>query len=166
MANAVQQVVPERLTVVSVQGQRLPAPEWESVTEIEGSKVCVITLEEAGDVPADLIADFDRRSYVVIVVGPAEHAAWRNAAVAAGAFGCLSRDAALEDKLGMVRSAARHQAARSQLEWLRSHHDRLCSELVQSFGNAMKQLSEAKSDAGDVRSSLQEMRFRVIRALM
>ena len=86
--------------------------------------------------------------------------------MSAGAFGCLSETTPQEDRIGLLHSARRYQSAQSETASLRSQHDRLCGELVQSFGDAMEKLSVARHDARSICASLEELRLRVIRTLM
>jgi hypothetical protein len=156
---------PQPLQVLFADGREAPPPAWlrENCPDEEG--VCLLILDAWEQAPARLIAELIERSLAVVVVGWAGDRSWRAAATAAGAFGCLSEATPLEDKISLLRSARRYRSARQETASLRSQHDRLCLELVQSFGGAMEQLTAAQHDACRGRDAFEDLRLRVIRTL-
>ena len=152
--------------VLFADGRRAPTPRWVLESSAEGENICLILLDPHRQIPVALISDLVERWSAVVVIGPAGAGSWREEAMSAGAFGCLSETTPQEDRIGLLHSARRYQSAQSETASLRSQHDRLCGELVQSFGDAMEKLSVARHDARSICASLEELRLRVIRTLM
>lgn len=153
------------LRVLFADGCQAPTPSWALEGRTEGENICLILLDPYQQTPVALISDLVERCLAVVVIGSTGAGSWREEAMAAGAFGCLSETTPQEDRIGLLHSARRYQAARSEMASLRSYHDRLCGELVQSFGDAMEKFLAARHDAGCLCLALEELRLRVIRTL-
>ena len=157
------------IQVLSADGQPAPMPIW---LESEGSwtnaadpSIVLVILGSCSEVPTSLITKASK-SATVVVLGPRDGHAWRGEALAAGAFGCLSSATPDEDSVGLVVAAVRYSMARSEANALRQYFDRLCSELVQSFAEAMEKLAGARDEAGRTRRVLEDIQLRVLRSMV
>lgn len=166
--NEVLSVIEQKgLQVVSAAGLPAEAPSWLQVENSWGrtSGVSLLVLDDADALPENLIEKLAETS-AVVVFGPGGGSSWREAALQAGAFGCLSGATPPADRNGLILAAVRYQAARAECASLREHHDRLCLELVTSFGEAMDRLSSVRNEVRTESSALEEIRLRILRALV
>ena len=136
---------------------------WKNAAEERG--ISLVVLDSRSRVPTSLIARV-QESAAVLVLGPRDGRTWREEALAAGAFGCLSAATPAEDRANLLLAAIRYQAARSEISALRQHCDRICYELVQSFGLAMEKLAHANNEARTIRDVLEDIRVRIVRTLV
>ncbi len=155
-----------RLHVLGADGRRAPIPDWAIDGRLDAADLCLLLLGPADETPVGLISALTEQPLAVVVVGPAAEQGWRDTVMSAGAFGCLSDTTPREDRISLLHAARRYQTARSEIAWLRTHHDRLCAELVQSFGDAMEKLVAAQDDASRIRAALEDIRIRVIKTLI
>lgn len=159
----------QSIQVLSPDGRPAPVPDWlESGSLWENAAdtpIVLVVLDSRCQVPTSLIAR-SCDSATVLVMGPCDRRSWREESLAAGAFGCLSAATPLEDRVGLLIAAVRYEATRSEISTLRQHSDRLCFELVQSFGDAMNKLSGARDEAGRIRRALEDIQLRVLRTLV
>jgi hypothetical protein len=155
------------LQVLSAAGLPAKTPDWLQVDESWGSPsgITLVVLNSGDEFGANLVEKL-AESATVLVFGPSAGSGWREAALEAGVFGCLSDATPLEDRNGLILAACRHHAARAEYKTLRKHHDRLCLELVTSFGEAMDKLSNVKDEVRSESSALEEIRLRILRALV
>jgi hypothetical protein len=127
--------------------------------------ITVITLPSSGEVPNDRIRELSGDS-TVIVSGPPGGSGWRAAALAAGAFGCFSEETPLEDRACLMMAAVRYRSAQQDAAAVRRHSERLCFELLQSYGSAREELAESKEEASRIQRSLCEIQQRILQALL
>ena len=137
-----------------------------SVKELDvGHGVALVSFESGDRLPSALIRRLSE-AQTVLVSGPLGECQWREQALAAGAFACLSAATPAAEKAGFYRAAAKHQAAQSEIRRLRHESERICHDLVHSFGSAMERLSQARQETGKFRGVLEDTRLRIVRTLL
>ncbi len=161
---------PQSVTTLSSDGSVASLPDWLAhdrswALAADGAAIVVVMLNASGDVPASLIGRVGEQA-TVLVVGPTSVASWREESLAAGAFNCLSRATSPDDRTGLLLAAIKYETARGELRAFHQHSEQLCYELVESFGGAMEQLQVAEGKVSKTRDMLDDIRERIVRALV
>ncbi|MDA1314421.1 MAG: hypothetical protein O2968_13865 [Acidobacteria bacterium] len=79
---------------------------------------------------------------------------------------CFSRDTPLVDQICLLRVAVRHISLLADLDHIREESNRICQALLECFGGANESLVHARGDAEQIRSDLEKVRERILRAFI
>jgi len=128
--------------------------------------IVVVAESDGDDFTRYLAAGDMRTSPPAIVFGPAKAKQWRKTALQAGAFACLSLQAPVEEKIGLLAAAGRYRAAQREIEMLRKEADIVIQGLLESFGAEAEKLQNVVQEAENVRETLEDVQNRIIRSML
>lgn len=100
----------------------------------------------------------------VIVFGAVSGMKWPKKALQAGAFGYLPLDAKVEQQAGLLAAAVRFREMQLKVQLLLDESERLCADLVGSYGQASEKLTDTMGEAQKAQKALQEVQAKIIKA--
>ena len=102
----------------------------------------------------------------VIVFGPVGGRDWRTRALEAGAFACLSLEAPVEERAGLLAAATRDRAAQLEIRTLRQEANTLCTNLLKSFGDEAGKLRIAVQERQEIQKAIEDLRNKLRKAFV
>jgi DNA-binding NtrC family response regulator len=100
----------------------------------------------------------------VVVFGKPSGVKWPKRAIQAGAFGYLPMDAKLEQQAGLLAAAVRFREMQKQVQLLVNESERLCGELVGSYGQTSEKLAGTMEEVQKAKQALQDVQAKIIKA--
>ena len=131
-------------------------------------RVDLILLLSAGDEAAtvELIRQTAQGEQAppVVVFGAVSGMKWPKRALQAGAFAYLPLDANVEQQAGLLAAAVRFREMQVKVQLLLDESERLCADLVGSYGQASEKLTDTREEAQKAQKALQEVQAKIIKA--
>ena len=100
----------------------------------------------------------------LVVFGAASGAKWPKRALQAGAFAYLHLDAPAEEQAGLLAAASRFRQMQVKIQLLLEESERMCSDLVGSFGQNSEKLHQTIEEARKAQQALQGMQAKIVKA--
>ena len=100
----------------------------------------------------------------LIVFGQPSGPKWPKRALEAGAFGYLPLDTNLEHQAGLLAAAVRYREMQNKVQLLLQESERLCADLVGSFGQTSEKLTDKIQEVQKAQKALQDVQARIVKA--
>ena len=138
----------------------------QQASERETADLIVLLTPEDEAAAVELIQETTQGEHTppVVVFGPASGGKWPKRALQAGAFAYLPRDARAEEQAGRLAAAVRFRQMQVKVQLLMDESERLCADLVGSFGHNSEKLQHTKQEVEKAQKALQGMQARIIKA--
>lgn len=127
----------------------------------------VMVTDSADALPAEQIRQIsgDATAPPIVVFGPYPAAAWRETALNAGAFLCISSRTPVEDQHTMLAAAICYGAVLAENNLLRAESEKVTQGLLKAYGDAMERVRHASDEAWGIQSTLEEVQQRILKVL-
>ena len=120
------------------------------------------------ELSAEFIREMSQGEYPppVVVFGSATQENLAKSALQAGAFAYLSLGATGVEKGGLLAAAVRYREAQMQIQMLLQEAERVCADLLGSFGYTSEKLQQTVQDVHKAQKALQGVQVKIIKAFV
>lgn len=120
------------------------------------------------ELSAEFIREMSQGEYPppVVVFGSPTQEHLAKSALQAGAFAYLSLGTSRVEKGGVLAAAVRYREAQMQIQMLLQEAERVCSDLLGSFGHTSEKLQQTVQEVHKAQKALQGVQVKIIKAFV
>lgn len=120
------------------------------------------------EVSVEFIREMSQGEYPppVVVFGSSTQEKLAKSALQAGAFAYLSLGTTHVERGGVLAAAVRYREAQTQIQMLLREAERVCSDLLGSFGHTSEKLQQTVQEVHRAQKALQGVQVKIIKAFV